>query len=49
MLSKAIFLFFPIFDIFQELDFMLEVVRAHANLDGNAFLRADPSFQEFLQ
>ena len=23
---------------------MVEVVRAHADLDGNAFLRADPSF-----
>jgi len=33
----------------QELDFMVEVVRAHADLDGNAFPRADPSFQEFLQ
>merc|ERR1711902_380570 len=33
----------------QELNFMVEVVRAHADLDGNAFLRADPSFQEFLQ
>jgi hypothetical protein len=33
----------------QELDFMVEVVRAHADLDGNAFLRADPNFQEFLQ
>jgi len=28
---------------------MVEVVRAHADLDGNAFLRADPSFQEILQ
>lgn len=33
----------------QELDFMVEVVRAHADLDGNAFLRADPCFREFLQ
>merc|ERR1712110_1108820 len=33
----------------QELDFMVEVVKAHADLDGNAFLRADPCFREFLQ
>ena len=40
-----------IFDIFQELDFMVEVVRAHADADGNAFLNlmANPNFREFLE
>jgi len=33
----------------QEYDFMVEVVRAHADMDANALLRANPNFREFLE
>merc|ERR1712133_168294 len=33
----------------QEYNFMVEVVRAHADMDANALLRANPNFREFLE
>jgi len=33
----------------QELNFMVEIVRAHAEADGKAFLNANPGLREFLE
>ena len=47
--SASIALFPSNLEIFQELNFMVEIVRAHAEADGKAFLNANPGFREFLE
>ena len=47
--SASIALFLSNLEIFQELNFMVEIVRAHAEAGGKAFLTANPGFREFLE